>query len=126
MGATPGPSFTVNFNMPTDATIIVFVGFGALAIIIGIAVVFYCKTCMARMSKKKCMQQDHQLLLRLFSTILGPTIIKYDTVNTHNLVRNHTQYTYHTIVMHQNIIGINGYYTRNTHTDVTYLRCHVI
>ena len=41
------------FNMPTGATIIVSVGFGGLSIIIGIALVFYCKTCMARMSKTK-------------------------------------------------------------------------
>ena len=39
--------------MPTGATIIVSVGFGGLSIIIGIALVFYCKTCMARMSKTK-------------------------------------------------------------------------
>ena len=42
-----------NFNMPMGATIILSVGFGGLTIIIGIAVVFYCKTCMTRMSKKK-------------------------------------------------------------------------
>ena len=41
-----------NEGMPTGATIVLAVGFGLLIIIIGIAVVFYCATCMAWMSKK--------------------------------------------------------------------------